>query len=467
MSQKIIAKVLIIDDDQSLCQLLGQILKSAGYQALTASSAGEGLNVISTDQPDLVLLDMRLPDAWGLDLVPRIREVDPDVPLIVITGHASIEDAVKAIKAGVYDYLQKPLHTDSVLIAVAQAVERRKLMEENRYLQKTLNERYGFDNIIAKSRPMMAVFSTIRKIAETKTTVLIMGESGTGKELAARAVHFNSRRKEARFVPINCGGIPETLLESELFGYVKGAFTGANGSKEGLFRTADKGTIFLDEISTMPLSLQVKLLRVLQEGVFYPLGSTVPVEVDVRVIAATNQNLEEAVSTGTFREDLFYRLNVIQIKLPPLRERRDDILLLAHHFLKKYTNEQGKTIEGFSNEVIDFLLRSDWPGNVRELENAVEHGVALCTEKQIGLHDFPQRRSNTRSEEMPLMIDCPLHQARDEFEKRYIIALLKLTGGNVTKASEMAGIARQNMQLKLKEYGINSKSFSHKTRERL
>jgi DNA-binding NtrC family response regulator len=465
MNGKMPGKVLIIDDDQSICQLLKQILHSAGYLAITASSAAEGLQAVSGEQADLVLLDMRLPDAWGLDLIPRIKEADPDVPVIVITGHASIEDAVKSIKAGVYDYLQKPLHTDSVLIAAAQAVERKRLLEENRYLQKTLNERYGFENIIAKSRPMMAVFGTIRKIAETRTTVLILGESGTGKELAARAVHFNSRRKEARFVPINCGGIPETLLESELFGYAKGAFTGASCSKDGLFKAADKGTIFLDEIGTMPLSLQVKLLRVLQEGVFYPLGSTTPVEVDVRVIAATNQDLEAGVKNGAFREDLFYRLNVIQIKLPPLRDRRDDIMLLAHHFLKKYAAEQDKPIEGFSAEALDFLLRHDWPGNVRELENAVEHGVALCPGKQIGLNDFPQRRSGHRSEDIPLLIDRPLHQARDDFEKRYITALLKLTGGNVTRASEMAGIARQNMQLKLKEYGISSKSFSNKNRE--
>jgi len=460
MSQKTSYKVLIIDDDQSICLILRQILGSAGYQTSSVNSAETGLKAVSETQPDLVLLDMRLPDAWGLDVIPKIKEIDPDIPVIVITGHASIEDAVKAVKAGVYDYLQKPLHADNVLLSVAQAAERKNLLAENKYLQQTLNERYGFENIVAKSRPMMAVFGTIRKIAETKTTVLILGESGTGKELAARAVHFNSKRKGAKFVPINCGGIPETLLESELFGYAKGAFTGANGSKEGLFKIADKGTIFLDEIGTMPMSLQVKLLRALQEGVFYPLGSTVPTEVDVRVIAAANQNLEEAVKKGLFREDLFYRLNVIQIKLPPLRERRDDVMILAHHFLKKYCAEQEKTIEGFSPEATDFLLRHEWPGNVRELENAVEHGVALCTGKMIRPEDFPQRRTSTRTEEVSLMIDKPLRQARDEYEKRYIIGLLKVTGGNVTKAAEMAEIARQNLQLKLREYGISSKSYA-------
>jgi len=452
--------ILIIDDDQSICLLLQQILTTAGYQATVAATGADGLRELKRQEAQVVLLDMHLPDTFGLDLITQIHEQSADVAVIVITGHATVETAVKAIKSGAYDYLQKPLYAESVLLAVANGLERSRLLSENKYLQQTLDQRYGFEQLIATSKPMLAMFDLIRKVADTTTTVLVQGESGTGKELVARAVHFNSRRRQAKFVPINCGGIPETLLESELFGYMRGAFTGANGSKQGLFQQADQGTVFLDEIGTMPLVLQVKLLRVLQEGVFYPLGATAPVTVDVRVIAATNQNLEAAVKAGLFREDLYYRLNVIQINLPPLRDRREDVMLLASHFLKKYAAEQEKQITSFAPESVNFLMRNDWPGNVRELENAVEHAVTLSAGPVLELGHFPMRRIMAKPEELSLMVDLPLKEARDEFEKKYISALLSITGGNVTKAAEMAGIARQNLQLKLRDFGISSRSFA-------
>ncbi len=456
-----LGSILIIDDDQSVCLLLQQILETGGYHVTAAATGEQGMAALKRQEYPVVLLDMHLPDSFGLDLIARIHEQNADASVIVITGFASVETAVQAIKSGAYDYLQKPLHVDSVKLTVEKGLERSRLLSENKYLHQTLDERYGFEKIIAKSKPMMLVFDLIRKVSDTSTTVLVQGESGTGKELVARALHFNSKRRQAKFVPLNCGGIPENLLESELFGYVRGAFTGAVGSKQGLFQRADRGTIFLDEIATLPLVLQVKLLRVLQEGTFYPLGGTTPVEVDIRVVAATNIDLESAVKSGAFREDLYYRLNVIQINLPPLRDRRDDIMLLAAHFLKKYAGDQGKSIDSFSPEAIGHLTRCDWPGNVRELENAVEHAVAMCPGGVLEPMHFPQRRAGPVTDDQNTMADLPLHQARAEFEKRYIRALLTVTGGNVSRAAGMAGIARQNLQLKLKEYDISSRSFAH------
>ena len=458
------SKILIIDDDQSVCLLLEQIMTAGGYHADVTMTGADGMSALTRQEYQVVLLDLHLPDSSGIDLIARIHEHNADASVIVMTGFSSIETAVKAIKAGAYDYLQKPLYADSVMLAVTMGLERSRLLSENKYLQQTLDQRYGFEQIIAISKPMIALFDLIRKVADTSTTVLVQGESGTGKELVARAVHFNSRRRQAKFVPINCGGIPEALLESELFGYLRGAFTGAAGNKQGLFQQANRGTIFLDEIATMPLVLQVKLLRVLQEGVFYPLGATSPVTVDVRIIAATNQDLESAVKAGTFREDLYYRLNVIQINLPPLRDRREDIMLLASHFLKKYAAEQEKLITSFAPESVNFLMRNDWPGNVRELENAVEHAVTLCAGAVLELGHFPIRRITAKPEELSLMVDLPLKEARDEFEKKNISGLLSITGGNVTKAADMAGIARQNLQLKLRDFGISSRSFSRNGR---
>lgn len=454
-------RILIIDDDLSIRELLTRILSEGGrHQAEAVGSGAEALKAAAQEEYDLFLLDMQLPDITGLELIGELARLRPEAPVIIITGHASIEDAVRSIKAGVYDYLQKPLHADQVLLTVGQAMERKSLLEENRYLKEALNQRYGFDTILTKNKAMLQIFATIRKVADTKATVLIVGESGTGKELVAKAIHYNSQRRNARFVPINCGGIPETLLESELFGYMKGAFTGAAGNKPGLFKIADGGTLFLDEIPSMPASLQVKLLRVLQEGSYYPLGGVSPAEVDVRVVAASNRNLEEAVREGSFREDLFYRLNVIQLCLPPLRERREDISNLAQHFLEKFSREHGKEVKGFEPAAMEFLLRYHWPGNVRELENVIEHGVAVSAGPLLKVSDFPQRRP-TVSANAGEHSHLPLHQARDLFEKKYIESLLEITGGNITQAAKMADIARQNLQLKIKQLGIRPRSLSN------
>lgn len=454
-------RILIIDDDASISVMLMKILGHDGrHQVDTAGTGAEALKAAANEEYDLFLLDMQLPDISGMELIGELSRLSPEAPVIVITGHASIEDAVRTIKAGVYDYLQKPLHTDQVLLTVDQALERKNLLEENRYLKEALNQRYGFDTILTKNKAMLSIFSTVRKVADTKATVLVVGESGTGKELVAKAIHYNSQRRNARFVPINCGGIPETLLESELFGYVKGAFTGAMGNKPGLFKAADRGTLFLDEITSMPASLQVKLLRVLQEGIYFPLGSVTPVEVDVRVVAASNRSLEEAVREGIFREDLYYRLNVIQINLPPLRERKEDIPNLALHFLEKFTREHGKEIKGIEPQAMEHLLRYHWPGNVRELENVIEHGVAVSSGPMLKVSDLPQRRSAATAEAKNLS-HLTLREARDVFEKQYIESLLEITGGNITQAAKMAGIARQNLQLKIKQLGIKPKSIGN------
>ena len=453
-------RVLVIDDEEPIREILSQIISGAGFQIQVVGDGKSGVKMASESDFDVILLDMRLPDILGLELIPKLREISPETSLIMITGHATVESAVRAIRSGAYDYLEKPLHAEDVLLSIRQGAERKKLLDYNRYLKQTLDQRYGFENIVARCDKMLAIFELIRKIADTNTTVLIQGESGTGKELVARAIHFNSRRKAGRFVPLNCGGIPETLLESELFGHTKGAFTGAAMAKQGLFQVADKGTIFLDEVATMPLSTQVKLLRVLQEGVFFPVGATSPVEVDVRVLAAANQDLEAEVKRGNFRQDLYYRLNVIQITLPPLRNRPDDVMLLAHHFLHKYCAEQSKQIQGFSPEVAEYLARYSWPGNVRELENAVEHAVTMCSGSVIKMSDVPRHGQEIELGQVILPLDRPLKEARDLFERQYVEGLLKITGGNVTKAAAMAGMARQNLQLKLKEYGISSRSFS-------
>ncbi|MEW6684904.1 MAG: sigma-54 dependent transcriptional regulator [Candidatus Edwardsbacteria bacterium] len=453
--------ILIVDDQPEIRSILSQVLGYEGYKVISAQNGREALEANKNTAFDLVLLDIQLPDMSGIEVLNQLRERNPELLVVMITAYGTVESAVQAMKFGAYDYLQKPLRADTIILVTRKALERKRLLDENKYLHEILEKKYEFQNIIAKNKRMLEIFELIKKVAPSKTTVLIEGESGTGKELMAKAIHFNSPRREAKFVPLNCGGVPETLLESELFGYVRGAFTGAFGSKVGLLEIADNGTIFLDEVATMPVSLQVKLLRVLQENIFFAVGSTKPIEVDIRIIAASNQNLESAVKAGIFREDLYYRLNVIRIIIPPLRERREDIPLLSNHFLTKFNKELGKKIEGFSKSAMESLLRYDWPGNVRELENAVEHAVTLAGSNLIEPQDFPEpSRLSAKAEN--LFTNLSLHQAKQEFEKQYIIELLKINHGNVTRTAKMAQIARQNMQLKLKEYGIEPKEFAIK-----
>ncbi len=448
-----LGSILIIDDDQSVCLLLQQILETGGYHVTAAATGEQGMAALKRQEYPVVLLDMHLPDSFGLDLIARIHEQNADASVIVITGFASVETAVQAIKSGAYDYLQKPLHVDSVKLTVEKGLERSRLLSENKYLHQTLDERYGFEKIIAKSKPMMLVFDLIRKVSDTSTTVLVQGESGTGKELVARALHFNSKRRQAKFVPLNCGGIPENLLESELFGYVRGAFTGAVGSKQGLFQRADRGTIFLDEIATLPLVLQVKLLRVLQEGTFYPLGGTTPVEVDIRVVAATNIDLESAVKSGAFREDLYYRLSVVPLTIPPLRKRTADIPPLVAHFMDKF----GAGTRTISAQAMEALVAYQWPGNVRELENTIERITILSHGDVIEAEDLPAEvrlgagivDAGSRCFVLPEGgIDL------EETELDLVRQALERAGGAVPKAAKLLGLTTRTLEARMERYGL-------------
>ncbi len=440
-------KVLVADDDEGMRVLLRETLEGE-YEVETAGSGLQVINLLKTEPFDLILLDLKLPDLDGIGVLREIRDLAVDIAVIIITGYASVESAVEAMKLGAYDYLKKPFGTQEISLAVKKAMEKRALVDENIELHRELEGKYGFDSILGTSKAMQEVFKLIEKIAPLKTTVLIHGESGTGKELVARAIHYNSPRKKARFVPINCGGIPETLLESELFGHRKGAFTGAYAGKRGIFQVADQGTIFLDEIGNSPYSIQVKLLRVLEESRFIPLGGTQEIEVDVRVIAASNTELETLVKEKRFREDLFYRLNVVRIVLPPLRERREDVPLLVHHFLEE------KKVKKISAQAMKILEDYSWPGNVRELENAIEHASAMAEGDVIGPEDLPSSLFRLETDEDSSLHSLPLKGAKEAFEKRYITEVLKRSKGNVAAAAKKAGIARQNFYQKLKKYGL-------------
>lgn len=440
-------KVLIGDDDEEMRVLLQETLEGE-YDVQTVEDGSQALDLMKVEAFDLLLLDLKLSGMDGLSVLRQVRNLKLNTAVIIITGYATVESAVQAMKLGAYDYLKKPFGTQEISLAVRKAMERRALLDENIELHRELEGRYRFDSILGSSSPMQDVFKLIEKIAPLKTTVLVQGESGTGKELVARAIHYNSPRKQARFVPINCGGIPETLLESELFGHTKGAFTGAYAGKRGIFQVADKGTIFLDEIGNAPYSTQVKLLRVLEESRFMPLGGTHEIEVDVRVIAATNTELEDLVKKKRFREDLFYRLNVVKIALPPLRERREDIPLLVHHFL------EAKKVNKISKQAMRILEDYTWPGNVRELENAIEHASALSEGTVIAPEDLPASLFRLETDDDSSLHSLPLKGAKESFEKRYLMEVLKRSKGNVAVAAKKAGIARQNFYQKLKKYGL-------------
>ena len=374
-------KILVADDEQSMREFLDIMLKKEGYKVSLASNGEEVIKLIEKDIFDLVLMDIRMPRLDGISTLKKIKAISPETIVIMITAYASADTAIKAMKEGAYDYITKPFKVEEIKLIIKNALEKKNLQKENILLKQVVRDRYHFENIIGQSSKMLDLYKLLEKVAPTKTNILITGESGTGKELVAKAIHYNSPRKEKPFVTLNCGAIPESLIESELFGHMKGAFTDAIATKKGLFEVADEGTIFLDEISELPLLMQVKLLRVLQDREFKRVGGTEDIRVDVRIISATNKDLEEAVREKRFREDLFYRLNVIQIKLPPLRERREDIPLLAMHFLKKYSEELNKNILTISPEALRILLNYDYPGNVRELQNIIERAVALESPK--------------------------------------------------------------------------------------
>jgi DNA-binding NtrC family response regulator len=457
--------VLVVDDHELYRKAVERILVRAGHQVSTARDASEAMQLVTHEPVDLVLCDVKMPGISGLELVRQIHEVHPDLPCIVITGYGGAEASLEALRAGAYWFLEKPVepaHHDVLRRLAAQAIEHGRLKTENRLLQRQLHGRYHHENLIGASRPLRDVLDVVERVADTDSTVLITGESGTGKEMIARALHWSSRRAERMFVTVNCGAIPEELLESELFGHVRGAFTNAVSHREGRFALAHAGTIFLDEIGDMSPALQVKLLRVLQDRTFEPVGSSHSVKVDVRVIAATNQKLDVAIREKRFREDLFYRLNVIPIELPPLRERRDDVPLLAAHFLRQAADEKKLGPCTLAPEALELLVRHDWPGNVRELENLIERIVVLRGQGEITARDLPpelQRADAAASPAAPspaelVQAGVAFHEVVDRFQADLILHALEQTHWNKNKAAQLLGLNRTTLLEKIKKMGL-------------
>jgi two-component system response regulator AtoC len=450
-------KILVIDDEPNLRHALTAVLERAGYRVMGAANGAEGLSALEGNNFDFILCDVRMPEMDGLAFLKGMAEQGADTTTIVMSAYGSIDTAVEAMKLGAADYISKPFKPDEILLKLAQIEERNRLREENLRLRNAVQETFSFQNMVAKSRAMGRIFEAIRKIADYKTTVLITGESGTGKELIARAIHYNGIRKNKPMVAVNCGGLPENLLESELFGYVKGAFTDAVKDKKGLFQEANGGTLFLDEIGELPLSLQVKLLRVLQDEIVRPLGSTESLKVDVRIIAATAANLSEAVKEGTFRDDLFYRINVLLIDVPPLRERKEDIPLLVAHFVEKFNQRLGKDVEGFKPEALQALMAYPWPGNVRELENIVEKTMVLTEHREIGRAELPgEVKGQAVIGPSPWPAgEISLKPNVAALEKALILKALEKTDNNRTRAAKLLGISHPTLLSKMKNCGIS------------
>jgi two-component system response regulator GlrR len=458
------ARLLVVDDDQNLLELARTRLTAANYDVTVAVDAEDAFAATKSGNFDLSVVDLRLADQDGMTLMERLHAVHPGMPVIILTGHASVEGAVEAMKRGAYTYLTKPFDPRELLLQIERALESCKLASENVRLKGLLKEKFDFANIVAKSDKMQRVLEAVSRIAKADSTVYIHGESGTGKELIAKAIHLASERKDKPFVAINCAAIPETLLESELFGHEKGAFTGAVRSTKGLFTQAHEGTLFLDEIGDMPLTIQVKLLRALEERQFYPVGSEKPVQVDVRVVVATKKDLIEEVKKGTFREDLFYRIHVIPLVLPPLKERTEDIPHLVDHLLKKICQQMKKEVIGLAPKAMQKLMQHDWPGNVRELENTLEYGVTMTRENVITEDLVLQTKGPavpTAVEDTPQshLLPVPgalksLKEARADFEKAYLVRLLEICSGKASKAAEIAGKYRADFYDLLKKHEI-------------
>lgn len=441
--------ILIVEDEDLMRGIIAGLLSDAGYRVVTAADAEEGLNLFTTEAPDLTISDINIGQVDGLMLLDRIKQVDADALVMMITAYSSVETAVAALRKGAYNYITKPFINEDLLQSVKNALRQRELFRENHYLRRELKQRHNFDNIIGRSDALTGIFRLIEKVAGTSSSVLMQGESGTGKELLARAIHYNSPRADGPFIAINCGALPENLLESELFGYVKGAFTGASTNKIGLLKAANGGTLFLDEIGETPSSLQVKLLRVLQEREVTPLGATKPEAFDVRIIAATNRSLEEEVNQGRFREDLFYRLSVIGFTVPPLRDRREDIPLLVRYFVKRFCEEQGVAEKKVSDEAMQRLINYEWRGNVRELQNAMERAVTLSDE-QIEESSLPNKILNTNIGTLDLTGQVV---TLEELERRHILDTMASVNDDKTRTAELLGIDLSTLYRKLKRYG--------------
>lgn len=447
-------KILIVDDDATFRLTLRATLAQVGYEIHEAEDGRDAVELVERTLFDLILLDLRMKDVQGDEALRRIKAISPSVPVIIMTAYATVQTAVETLKHGAFDYLIKPVDMDALLAIADKAMRYYELESENKTLKERIGEQFDFSNIIGHSKKMREVLEILSLAAPSDATILILGESGTGKELIANAIHESSARKERAFVKVNCAALSESLLESELFGHERGAFTGAVQQRKGRFEMADGGSIFLDEIGDMALSTQAKILRVLQEKEFERLGSSGTLKADVRVIAATHRNLEEAIRNGTFREDLYFRLSVVTLELPALRERQEDIPALAEHFLRKYAEKNQRLVKGFAPKTLDALLRYDWPGNIRELENTVERAVILCREEFVQPQCLPgQFRELLGEEETSETGVRPGHSIR-EVEKELILKTLEQTGGNRTRAAETLGITRRALQYKLKEYGI-------------
>jgi two-component system response regulator PilR (NtrC family) len=459
-----IAHILVVDDDLSMRELLEYMLTKEGYKVTCAQNGREAIALLKKENVDLLLCDIRLGDITGLDVLRASKKTNPDTVVIMISAYATTETAVEAMHEGAYDYVPKPFDKDELMQAIAKALDLRTIEHEKKILDDELKENLHFEMIVGNSPAMRHIYKLIRQVAKTKTNVLITGESGTGKELIARAIHNESDRRDQPIVVINCGGIPETLMESELFGHKKGSFTGATQDKKGLFEIAHKGTIFLDEIGELSLPIQVKLLRAVQEKVFKPVGANEDISVDIRIISATNKELEKEVIAGNFREDLFYRLNVIEIKVPPLRERKTDLRALAQHFLEKYSREMGKEISKFSSYAIDLLNKYDFPGNIRELENLLERSVALSTtniilpdslalslHKRRWIEGFKDRRFDLDEVGRGVNLDSIMA----EIERAYLKKALDCSDGNKNKAAELLGISFRSLRYRLEKLGID------------
>jgi len=452
-------KIWLVEDESVVRDVLSRLFKPEGWQTTTFTRGDEALAAIEKNPDyDVLITDLMLPGASGMDILEKSREALPDAPVIVITAYASVDTAVGAMKAGAFDYLPKPFNNDQVLLVIKKALEQRKLMRENLELKRKLDQKYGFENIIGRSTAMREVFDLIRQAAPSSATILIRGESGTGKELIARAIHHNSPRKNKPFIALNAGSMPGELLESQLFGHVKGAFTGAVAEKKGLFEAADKGSLFLDEIGNINPEIQAKLLRVIQEKEFMPLGSTQNVKVDVRLICATNADLEAMVKEGQFREDLYYRLNVIEVHLPSLRERPEDIPLLVDHFLRKFEKENNKKIERVAPEFMNFLERFRWHGNVRELENLIERCVVLSRDGAIDETLLPpsfRKRSDGAAEALPELDEsASFHEQIQRFERVLIVKALERADGVQKKAAELLGLKTTTLSEMMKRHKL-------------
>jgi two-component system, NtrC family, response regulator PilR len=452
-------RLLVVDDERSMRELLSIVLRREGYDVTLATNGREAIEHLERGRFDLLISDVKMPDMNGVEVLRAAKRIDPDTLGIMITAFASADTAIEAMRLGAHDYLSKPFDVDELKIKVRNAIEQRALRQENVLLKRALGTTHQFANIVGRSDKMLAVFKLIEQVARTDSTVLITGESGTGKEWVARAIHFYSLRRDRPFVPLNCGALPDTLLESELFGHMKGAFTGANLNKKGLIESAEKGTLFLDEIGEMNPLMQVKLLRVLQERTFRRLGGVEEIETSMRVIAATNQDLTKMVADGKFREDLFYRINVIPIQLPPLRERSEDVPLLAEYFLSKYREEMGKDIRGLAQESIDLLDAYEWPGNIRELENVIERAVALEKTQVIlpeSLPDHVVRRVAKGPAAAGVLPESgfSLEAHVEGLEKEYITQALTRAGGVQVKAAELLGMSFRSFRYYVKKYNL-------------